>query len=303
MKIVVTGGSGFVGSFVALELAKDPSADVVIFDVERPAFKHPKNVRFHEGDIRYYPNVEDAVKGAEEVYDIAGLLGTAELMAINDRAVDTNVKGCVNVLEACKRHGVKRIFHPTKPNDWLNTYSITKFAAEQFCLMYQRNYKMSISVLKWFNAYGPRQHLFPIRKIIPMFIVQALHDKPLQVFGDGSQTVDMIYAEDIAKIAIGCTRKLGHIGKVLDVGTGIPMTVKEVAERTIELCKSKSKIQYLPMRPGEPEKSNIVADVVNLKNHIDVKFTEFDVGMKPTIDYYKNLPAEEVEKAFTFFGI
>ena len=303
MKIVVTGGSGFVGSFIAEELAKDADCEVIIFDIARPDFALKKNMRYIEGDVRYYEEVENVVKGAEEVYDIAGVLGTSELMSTNVRAVQTNIQGAIHVLEACRKQDVKRIFHPTKPNDWLNTYSVTKFAAEQFCLMYQQNYGMSIAVLKWFNAYGPRQHLYPVRKAVPMFIVQAMYNKPLQVFGDGLQTVDMIYVEDVARVALGATRKLGKIGRILDLGSGIPITVKELAELIIKHTNSKSKIAYLPMRAGEPEKSNIAANVEPLKKHLDVDFTQFDLGIKKTFEYYKNIDKEIIEKTFGYFNI
>ena len=303
MKAVVTGGSGFVGSFIAEELAKDPGCEVTIFDIARPELQLKKNMRYVEGDVRYYEEVEMVIRGAEEVYDIAGVLGTFELMGINPRAIQTNIQGAVHVLEACRKNDVKRVFHPTKPNDWLNTYSITKFAAEQFCLMYQQNYGMSIAALKWFNAYGPRQHLYPIRKAVPLFIVQAMHNKPLQVFGDGSQTVDLIYAEDVAKVALKATRKMGRVGKILDLGSGIPITVKELAELIIKHTGSRSKVEHLPMRPGEPEKSNIAADVEPLKKHLDVHFTSFEDGIEKTIQYYKNVDKQTIEKTFRYFNI
>jgi UDP-glucose 4-epimerase len=302
MKCLVTGGSGFIGSFVVEELAKE-GHDVVIYDVAKPEFDLPDNVEYFDGDTRYMSTLMAAMKGADEVYDIAGVLGTNELMFSNSRAVDVNVSGAVKVLEAARLCGVKKIFHPTKPNDWLNTYSITKFAAEQFCLMFVKNFNMSIACLKWFNAYGPRQHLYPVRKAVPLFIVQALYNKPVEVFGDGNQTVDMIYVTDIAKIAIKATRNCGKIGKVIDVGSGLPITVNELAGMIIKMTKSRSKIKHLPMRAGEPERSNIAADTTALRDVLKVdKFTDFEKGLKITIDWYKNLHKKEHLKALEHFG-
>lgn len=302
MKCLVTGGSGFIGSFVVEELARE-GHDVVIYDIAKPEFELPRNVDYFDGDTRYMSTLMAAMKGVDELYDIAGVLGTNELMFSNSRAVDVNIGGAVNALKAAKLSGVKRVFHPTKPNDWLNTYSITKFAAEQFCMMFIKNFGMSIACLKWFNAYGPRQHLYPVRKAVPLFIAQALYNKPLEVFGDGNQTVDMIYAIDIAKIAIKATRNCGRIGKVIDVGTGIPITVNELASMIIKLTKSKSKIKHLPMRAGEPERSNIAADTTALMDVLKVDdFTPFEKGLKVTIDWYRKLPKKELLKALDHFG-
>jgi len=297
----VTGGSGFIGGFIVEELAAE-GHQVLVYDIAKPEFALPTNVEYFDGDTRYISTLISAMKGMDEVYDIAGVLGTNELMFSNNRAVDVNIDGALNVLKAAKICGVKRLFHPTKPNDWLNTYSITKFAAEQFCLMFIKNFGMEIAVLKWFNAYGPRQHLYPVRKAVPLFITQALYDRPVEVFGDGQQTVDMIYVTDIAKIAIKATRKCGGIGKVIDVGTGLPITVNELAKMIIRLTKSKSKIVHLPMRKGEPERSSIAADVTMLNDVLEVEeFTPFEAGLKKTIDYYRRLPEEELEKALEHY--
>lgn len=301
MKCLVTGGSGFIGSFIVDELARE-GHEVTIYDIAKPEFILPKNVDYFDGDTRYISTLVSAMKGIDETYDLAGALGTNELMFSNSRAVDVNINGALNVLKAAKICEVKRVFYPTKPNDWMNTYSITKNCAEQFCLMFIKEFDMSIAILKWFNAYGPRQHIYPVRKAVPIFIVQALRNQPLEVFGDGEQTVDMIYVEDIAKIAIGATRKCGRIGKVIDVGSGIPITVNELAKIIIKLTQSKSKIVHLPMRQGEPERSYIKADVTMLRDVLKFEeFTPFEEGLKKTIDYYSKLPAEEIDKALNHF--
>jgi len=301
MRCLVTGGSGFIGSFIVEELAKE-GHDVIIYDIAKPEFTLPKNAGYFDGDTRYISTLMSAMKGIDELYDIAGVLGTNELMFSNNRAVDVNINGALNALKAAKMCGVKRVFHPTKPNDWLNTYSITKFAAEQFCLMFIKNFDMEIALLKWFNAYGPRQHLYPVRKAVPLFITQAIYDRPVEVFGDGNQTVDMIYVVDIAKIAIKAARRCGRIGKVIDVGTGLPITVNELAALIIKMTKSRSKIVHLPMRKGEPEKSKIAADVTMLNDALEMDaFTPFEKGLKETIKYYRKLPEAELLKALDHY--
>jgi len=320
MKCVVTGGSGFIGSYIADRLAGEGHF-VVIYDIARPMTKLPKNIIFIEGDIKYRETLDEVIDGAEEVYDCAGLLGTSELNLIKTRAIETNILGTVNVLESCRVHGVKNVFHPTKPfpgidgilqgrgyeKAWLNAYSVTKMAAEMFCLMYQKdNPDMNITVLRWMNGYGGRQHLYPIRKMVPLFVVLALRNRDLTIFGSGNQTVDLIYAEDIAKYAIQATRRLGRVPRVMDFGSGLPMSVKEVARYIIDLTCSKSKFVNLPMRGGEPKDTLIVADLAQLKTELGVQeleLTPLEIGMTATIEFYKAVPENEVCKALEHYGL
>lgn len=313
MKCVVTGGSGFVGSFIAEELAKRED-EVVLLDIVAPTFSLPKGVTFKLANTLYIETMRDAFRGANEIYDVAGVLGTEELMSDNGRAIDTNIRGTFNCLELAKMEGVKKFFYPTKPNDWLNTYSITKVAGENFCEMYRQAFDLDVTVLRWFNAYGPRQHLHPIRKAVPLFIIQALNGLDLEVFGDGEQTVEMVYVNDIAKIVVDATRSsLGNrAGKVLDLGSGQVMTVNDLCKHIIRIvneyfCEkgspTKSNIVHLPMRGGEPLRTHIEANLAELKDHMTLpEFTDFEIGMIETINYYRNLPHSVVENALSYFS-
>ena len=115
MKILVTGGSGFIGSFVVDQLSKDKKNQIQIFDIVAPNFKIEDNVRYIDGDICYKTAIDKAIIDCEEVYDCAGVLGTSELVFQTERAIDTNIKGAFNVIQSCLDNNVKRIFHPTKP--------------------------------------------------------------------------------------------------------------------------------------------------------------------------------------------
>ncbi len=301
MKCIVTGGSGFIGRAFVGRLALE-GHEVVVLDVTKPEYQLLHNVRFVEGDVRYKENLVPVFRTANEVYDCAGVLGTHELLIDNQKAVETNIKGAINVLEVARDCGVQRVFHPTKPNDWLNTYSITKYAAERFCFMYQHEFGLPVTVLRWFNAYGPGQHLYPVRKAVPYFIVMALRNLPIEVFGDGQQTVDMIYVDDIAKIAIDATRKFaGRIDKVFDVGSGVAKTVLELVEDIKRLTGSNSEVVCLPMRRGEPTRSKIVARVEDLREHMEIEFSDYEAGLTETIDYYRTIPNWDVKKALEYF--
>lgn len=309
MKTVVTGGSGFIGSFIAEELLKRGD-EVVVVDIVPPEdFRLPDGVRYVYGNTLYPETMIEAFRGAEEVYDVAGVLGTSELMSDNGRAIDTNIRGTFNCLELARQMGVKRFFYPTKPNDWLNTYSITKHAGEQLCHMFRDVFGMDVTVLRWFNAYGGRQHLYPIRKAVPLFVVQAILGRDLEVYGDGEQTVEMVYIEDMAKIVVDATRNsVGkQAGKTVDLGSGQVMTVNELCEAIIRVAKERSyntpsKIKHLPMRKGEPARTRIEADLADLNELMPgITYTGLTEGLHKTFAFYENLPGHKVEEALAYF--
>ena len=268
MKILVTGGSGFIGSHIVQELAKDKNNKVYIFDIVKPDIDHSSNVKYIDGDICYKTSIDKAIQGCEEVYDCAGVLGTHELVFQTERAIDTNIKGAFNVIQSCLDFKVKKIFHPTKPifkNYWENTYTISKITAENFVRMFREVYEMDVTVLRWMNASGPRQHIYPVRKFIPMIITQSLLGENIEIYGTGNQTVDVIDVRDIANIAINSTRKgIGKdLSKIYDVGSGHAISCNDVAEYVLKKTNSKSKINHLPMRVGEALDTKIAAKTHN----------------------------------------
>jgi UDP-glucose 4-epimerase len=307
MKIVVTGGSGFIGSYIVDELSKDKKNKIYIFDIVKPDFNVRDNVKYIDGDICYKTSIDKATEGASELYDCAGVLGTHELVFQTERAIDTNIKGAFNIIQSCIDNKVKRIFHPTKPyfkTHWENTYTISKITAENFCRMFREVYNMDITILRWMNASGPRQHLFPVRKFVPLVICQALLNKDIQIYGTGKQTVDIIDVRDIAKIAIKAVRSgLGKSKEVLDVGSGQAISCNDLAKKIVKMTTSKSKIIHVPMRIGEAVDTNIVAKThERLFKQLEYK-TEYtlDDTIQNCIDYTKSLGEEYLLKAFNFY--
>jgi UDP-glucose 4-epimerase len=322
MKAVVIGGSGFVGLHVAAELSREnPDNEVVIFDISRPQFPLFKNVKYVFGDVRNPALLDKAIYKADEVYDCAGLLGTSELIEMAALAADTNIVGCLNILDACRRENIRReadkfpglevkIFHPTKPcfrtgpdKEWENVYTITKFTAERFCMMYKEQFGLSIAVTRWLNCCGDFQHLFPIRKAFPLMIILALNNLDLEIYGDGQQTVDVIDVRDIAKISLLACRKLGHYNGVVEVGSGSKTTVVKMAEDIISATNSQSRVKFLPMRSGEVKNTEICADTSNLKKLLgyDLQFS-YEQTLKDSVDWYSRLTKYEVRNALQFYG-
>ena len=163
---------------------------------------------------------------------------------------------------------------------------------------------MDVTILRWMNASGPRQHLYPVRKFIPIAICQAILNKDIEVYGTGKQTVDIIDVRDIADVAINSTRNgLGKIDKIYDVGSGHAVSCNDVAEFILKKIKSKSKIKHLPMRIGEALDTKIVAKSHNeLLSKLDMKLQySFEDTIDACIKYMKSLDINALKKAYEFF--
>ncbi|MFG2636849.1 NAD-dependent epimerase/dehydratase family protein [Streptomyces sp. NPDC048362] len=302
MKAVVTGGSGFLGSTIACRLIEE-GHDVTVLDRVPIGTKGLRSdARFVRGDVRDLELLAKTFQGAEEVYHLAGVLGTSELQETPQEAIDINIGGTVKVFEAAGTCGVPRVFYPGKPNVWLNTYTITKAAAESFAQMANSSGPSRICSLRYYNAYGPGQALLPIRKIVPAFAAQAIRGLPIQVYGDGEQIVDMVYSHDLADMTIRFTRT-ERTDVIPDCGSGISVSVNEVATAVNEHFGNRAGINHLPMRPGEVPRTVLTADMTELRDVLgDPKLSDYADSLADTLDWYARLPDEEIDKTVAFYG-
>ncbi|MCL5422855.1 MAG: SDR family NAD(P)-dependent oxidoreductase [Nitrospirae bacterium] len=307
-KVVMTGGTGFILSQVAERLA-DQGREIVLFDSNeqhslpeyiKAFLEKNKNVTYIHGDVRDKAAVESVIKGAEIVYHFAALMGTSSrFKEWQIPTVEVNVIGTINVLEASLNAGVKYYIHPPRPAlaVWLTPYIISKTAQTLFTQMYHVVYGLPTIGHNIANCYGPRER--PIlnpnpskphegRKFVASSIIAALKNEPVIVFGDGEQSSDFVYIDDVVEALL--TLQESAIGQVVDIGTGISTPVKDVAALIIKLTKSKSKIEYLPMRTGEI-KLDTKSDLTNVRKYLPSwkPKTSLEEGLRKTIPYYAKL--------------
>lgn len=291
MKCVVTGGRGFIGSHVATELDRRGfHVDIYDSDGATPALpEHSGNVRFVHGDIRDSSTLRKAFEGADLVYHFAGLLGTHELFDNPREAIDVNIHGALNVLLAGIDAGVKRVFLPNKPNEWNNVYSVTSQAVEKLGHAYREYMGIDARVLRLWNVYGPRQKIYPVRKAIPLFVFQALSNLPVEVYGDGTQSIELLYVEDVARIVVDYLLFDGAVNETFEPRAGLPITVDALARKIISLTGSTSEIVRLPMRKGE-NNSTCFAHARDVQTLLgESAFVGLDKGMRATIAHYRAL--------------
>jgi len=278
LRVLVTGGKGFIGTHLVDRLKKE-GHEVVVFDLVFPIgddLRDPQNV-----SLAFY-NHEPEV-----VYHLGAVLGTAETFTKPLQTVEVNIIGTLNVLEAALRHSSLFIY-TSKPLVWTNPYTITKRCAEELIKMYNGVHGLNTVILRLHNVYGPGQKSGPVEKAIPIFIEHALRGADvLPVYGDGEQKPDWVYIDDVVDALVLAMEKKPS-GVTMDIGTGISTSVNDVVKMIQKLTGSKSQIRYLPMRLGEgPEKevkanTSRAAEVLGWKPKVSL-----EEGLQKTISWYR----------------
>jgi UDP-glucose 4-epimerase len=234
MEIAVTGGSGFLGQ-AAITAAQQAGHDAWSFDRSR-------------GDDVL--GSLDGLRDADAVIHLAGMLGTSELFDDPEAAIQVNVVGTLRILQWCRAQGAVYV-GVTMPHVFPSVYTATKVCAQRLATAWHLAYDMPVSHVRAFNAYGPHQAYGPghPQKILPTFARAGWEGRPLPVWGDGEQTMDLVHADDVGRMLVEAT---GHgDDSVFDAGTGQPVTVNELAAFVLDVTGSNAGIEYLPMRPGE----------------------------------------------------
>lgn len=281
MKILVTGGTGFIGSHLVTELLREKHEVDVLSNIVQ------SNKKGHIfADITDRAAMLQIIPQYDLVFHLAGLLGTSELLDQAYEASRVNILGAINIFDGALVNKTK-VVYITKPNCWLNTYSITKYAGESFAKMYYQEFGLPTVSICWYNVYGPNQS-FHCQKAVPFFIRWALNNEPVQIWGDGEQTMDLIYATDAVKATIELSKHSELEGQTIDVGTGIATSVNELAEKIIKHTESKSSIEHLPMRPGEMPNTRLVADIACLEKIGFTSKVSLQDGLQETIAWYRD---------------
>ena len=257
MRVLVTGSSGFIGQHVCAELTRR-GHEPVPFD--RPAL-----------DIRFPGDVAQALHGTRAVINLAGMLGTPELLGAERAACETNILGAVNLYDAAARYGGLPVVqigtgHKGQPNP----YAITKGCAEDLGLARARWLGEKIAVVRAYHVYGPGQ--LPgapygpasVDKFFPTFACRSLSGLPLELCGGGGQLIDPVHVSDVAVALADAIA--GPYGTVTEAGCGKPVSVAQVAADIAAATGRGAVLAPAPGRPGEPRDAEVVAAAPACRN-------------------------------------
>jgi UDP-glucose 4-epimerase len=285
-KVLVIGGSGFIGLHFLQLLQEKSEFQPIVYDLKKPRYIQYSG-NYVKGDVLDFEAVSRAVEGSDGIVDLAGVLGTSETFENIPKTAEVNILGALNVFEAARKLK-KKVVYLSLTNNWLNPYTITKQAADRFAQMYSKELKVKIAILRGLNVYGEFQKYLGVKKIIPQFAVRALCGLPIEINGNGRQKVDLVDARDVAKAILLAVNNPRAYGRVFDIGTGRAIEVNKVAKLVIKLAQSKSKIVHKSNRRGEPENSITVADVSSAKTVLGFSASsDLENSLKRTIDWYK----------------
>jgi len=272
VKVLVTGGAGFIGSnLVRALLARGD--DVRVLDNFSTGNRAnlaglDRDVELVEGDLRSYERVHAAVRGAEVVFHQGALPSVPRSVQDPLTTTAVNVEGTLNVLLAARDSGARRIVNASSSSvygnggelprtesqlpDPISPYAVAKLAAERFCTSFSRVYAMEVVSLRYFNVFGPRQDpMSQYAAVVPRFVRAVATGEPVTVYGDGEQSRDFTFVDNVVSANLLAADAPGVEGAVLNVATGGSTTVNELAATIGRLLDRPVEKRYEPERTAD----------------------------------------------------
>ena len=304
MKILVTGGAGFIGSHIVEHFQKQ--AEVRVLDNLRSGFKHNLaglQHEFIEGSILNRELVRQAVSSVDYVFHLAAMISVPESMQKPVECNELNTTGTLIVLEEAARAGVKKLAfstsaaiygdNPVTPKvetmfpEPKSSYAITKLDGEYYCDMFTREGRLQTACLRYFNVFGPRQDpKSQYAAAVPIFIDKAVKNEAITIYGDGEQTRDFIFVKDIVAANAFFATQSPATG-VFNVAYGQRITINDLAKTICKLTGSGSEIKHAAPRSGDVKHS--LASIEKLKATGFQPASNFSGGLSETIRHFKRL--------------
>jgi nucleoside-diphosphate-sugar epimerase len=305
MKILITGGAGFVPSSTADRLLLDPNNQIVLVDnflTGQPENipNHP-NCKFIKCDVNNYQDIAPIMCSFQfdYVFHYAAVVGVLRTLA-NPKMVLDDIQGIRNILDLSKNTGVKRVFYSsssevygepvhlpqneeTTPLNSRLPYAVVKNVGESYFKSYQQEFDLDYTIFRFFNTYGAKQST---DFVMSKFIKAAISNEPITLYGDGSQTRTFCHIDDNTEACITAMNSDNCINDVLNIGNDSIVTIKELAELIIDVTGSKSEIVYLPpLKDGDMTRRQ--PDITKMRNLLNRELTPLEEGIRKLLNNIK----------------
>ena len=315
MKILITGGAGFIGSYLCekytLEkhtvLCLDNFLSGNLLNVRH--LLDYRNFKLIKGDVKDFDLLERIIRDVDVVFHLAAQIHVDRSYVEPRLTYEINVMGTQNILEVARIYDVKKLIHTSTsevygsaqyvpidekhPLDAPHPYGASKIAADRMCNAYVQTYGMNISIPRFFNIFGPRQRDIGYGGVISIFTRRVLNNIPPVIYGDGRQTRDYTYIEDAIR---AFDLVLNHESRLepINIGSGKEVSIIDLADMIIDLCGKKGEIKPVNVEPRIGEVKQLIADARKAKEILGWK-PKYDLkeGLKAFIQWYKNYGQEE----------
>jgi nucleoside-diphosphate-sugar epimerase len=307
MRFLVTGGAGFIGSNIAAHLAEEGDQVRILDNFSSGRRDNieglPDSVEVIEGDVRDYWTVAKAVDGIDYVLHQAALPSVPRSVENPLTSNAVNIDGTLNVLEAAKNAGVKKLVFASSSSVYgeseelpkheemspspLSPYAVTKITCEYYCRVYWELYRFPTVSLRYFNIFGPHQDpASEYAAVVPKFITALLEDRPPTVYGDGEQSRDFTYIDNCVQANILAATNDQIVGAHFNVACGGQFTLNELLDKLRMIIGVQIKAEYDPPRPGDIRHSFATIDKLSKFGYQPL--VGFEEGLRKTVEFFRS---------------
>ena len=306
MLCLVTGGAGFIGSHIATALVERGDRVRVLDNLSTGKLKNLAHlegqIEILVGDLLDHPHVEEAVAGVDTVFHHAALASVPRSVETPLATHEACATGTLRLLDAAKRAGVRRVIYAGSSSAYgnqpfaskresdlpapLSPYAAAKLAGESYCRAFQESYGLETVVVRYFNVFGPRQDPHgEYSAVIPKFIVAMLAGRRPTVFGDGAQSRDFTYVDNVVKANLAAAESQAAVGRVFNIACGRRVTLIELIESINRILETKIEPIFAAPRAGDVLES--LADISKAREVLEYEPTvSFEEGLRRSIlDY------------------
>ncbi|MBM3775412.1 MAG: SDR family oxidoreductase [Acidobacteria bacterium] len=305
---VVTGGAGFIGSALVKGLLREGASRVVVIDNfltghEQNLEEVRRSVELVKADIRHYEEIAPALRGADVLFHEAAIPSVPRSIHDPVPSHEVNIDGTFQVLRAAVAAGVGRVVYAASSSAYGDTavlpkvesmspnpkspYALQKLTGEYYCQVFCSCFGLETVSLRYFNVFGPRQDpSSPYSGVLSLFIRAALERKPPTIYGDGEQSRDFTYVEDVVELNLKAARAPRLRGQVYNAGNGGRITLNQAWQLLQEMEGLDLPARYAPPRPGDVRDSqaDITAAARELGHRPKYSFAE---GLRLTLEWYR----------------